>query len=165
MSNKNKKVERPLSPPPPLFFGKKERDYVKQTIDEVVESVIGQTIVYYPIDLEKSNFHALYGEAINKIFLSPVRVYCLVEWTGPKTTTTNYGIDRVYEPIKVHFHKRRLTEDQDLFVREGDFIAYGDSFYEITDLEEPRELFGQNKYRVEITALCTKAREELFDAS
>ena len=33
--------------------------------------------------------------------------------------------------LTAHFHKRRLTEDQNLFVREGDFILYGKDYYEI----------------------------------
>ena len=41
------KWSRPAAPPPPLFFGKKERDLVKQVNDELVEKVIGQQILYY----------------------------------------------------------------------------------------------------------------------
>ena len=67
--------------------------------------------------------------------------------------------------IQVHFHKRRLTEDQDLFVREGDFVSYGDSFYEIVSLEEPKELFGQVDHKMEISAACILAREGVFDGS
>ena len=55
---------QPDAPPPPLFTGKKERDLVKQVNDELIERVIGQTIVYYAIDIQASNFHPLYGEAI-----------------------------------------------------------------------------------------------------
>jgi hypothetical protein len=65
---------QPSAPPPPLFFGKKERDLVKQVNDELIENVIGQTIVYYPIDIVTTNYHSLYGEAIEKTFLPPVRV-------------------------------------------------------------------------------------------
>ena len=43
------KWSRPDNPPPPLFFNKKERDLVKQVNDELIERVIGQTILYYPI--------------------------------------------------------------------------------------------------------------------
>ena len=32
------------------------------------------------------------------------------------------------------FQKRRITEDQDLFVREGDFVRYGAIFYEIVKM-------------------------------
>ena len=52
--------EQPASPPPPLFLGKKERDLVKQVNDELIERVIGQTIAYYPIDIERTNFHRVY---------------------------------------------------------------------------------------------------------
>ena len=57
---------RPAAPPPPLFLGEKERNLVKQVNDELVEKVIGQQILYYPIDMETTNFHDLYGEAIEK---------------------------------------------------------------------------------------------------
>ena len=57
---------QPEAPPPPLFAGKKERDLVKQVNDELIERVIGQQVLYYPIDLNASSFHPLYGEAIEK---------------------------------------------------------------------------------------------------
>ena len=60
MSTKNK-WSQPDSPPPPLFTGKKERDLVKQVNDELIEKVIGQKIVYYPIDVDRTNFHDLYN--------------------------------------------------------------------------------------------------------
>jgi hypothetical protein len=156
---------QPSAPPPPLFFGKKERDLVKQVNDELIENVIGQTIVYYPIDIVTTNYHNLYGEAIEKTFLPPVRVYALVSWNGLETTNADaLGLDKE-SSISVNFHKRRLTEDQDLYVREGDFVLYGDIYYEIMSLSEPRQLFGQTDHKLEITATCSRAREGLFDGS
>ena len=87
-----------------------------------------------------------------------------MEWQGYETETTNLGVDRVSK-ITVHFHKRRLTEDQNLFVREGDFVAYGDEYYEIVTLNEPRQIFGQVEHKMEISAECVKAREGLFDGN
>ena len=52
--------KRPDQPPPPLFLGKKERDLVKQVNDELIENVIGQTILYYSIDLERLILHEIY---------------------------------------------------------------------------------------------------------
>ena len=119
---------RPAAPPPPLFLGKKERDLVKQVNDELVEKVIGQQILYYPIDMETTNFHDLYGEAIEKTFLPPVRVYALVNFDEEGSSyLDSVGIDGSSQ-ITVHFHRRRLTEDQDLFVREGDFVLYGERY-------------------------------------
>ena len=158
------KWKQPGQPPPPLFLGKKERDLVKQINDELVERVIGQQILYYPISIENTDFHPVYGEAIRKNFLNPIRVYALVEWQGYETETTNLGVDRLSK-ITVHFHKRRLTEDQNLFVREGDFVLYGDIYYEIVKLSEPKKLFGQVGESFEISATCKKARKGLFDAT
>ena len=155
---------QPPAPPPPLFLGKKERDLVKQVNDELIERVIGQAIVYYPIDISATNYHSLYGEAIKKTFLPPIRVYALVSWKGIQTQNNEaVGLDKVSE-VSVHFHKRRLTEDQDLYVREGDFVSYGDIYYEIMSLSEPRQLFGQTDHKLEIVASCIRAREGLFDA-
>lgn len=156
------KAVQPEAPPPPLFLGEKERDFVKQINDEVIERVVGQTITYYPMSREHTNYN-LYGEAVQKTFLSPVKVLALVEWEGSKTETKVYGIDRVTN-ITVKFHRRRLTEDQDLYVREGDFVLYGDTFYEIVTLAEPKLLFGQIDYKFEVIAKCIKARESVFNA-
>ena len=160
----NNKWTQPETPPPPLFLGEKERNLVKQVNDELIERVIGQQIVYYPISLEHTNFHSLYGEAIDKTFLPPVRVYALIDWEGESTTTTNLGLDR-RSSITVHFHKKRLTQDQDLFVREGDFIYYGSFYYEIVTLIQPKQLFGQIDHKLEITAKCMRARKGLFNGS
>jgi hypothetical protein len=158
------KWSKPATPPPPLFAGKKEKDLVKQVNDEVIERVVGQTVLYYAISIEHTNFNPVYGEAIQKTFLNPVRVHALVKYDSQSTKTTNLGVDRI-EKISVFFHKRRLTEDQNLFVREGDFILYGDNYYEILTLEEPKWLYGQVETRFEIAAKCVKARRGLFDGT
>ncbi len=157
--------KKPAAPPPPLFLGKKERDLVKQVNDELLEKVIGQQILYYAIDMETTNFHDMYGEAIQKTFLAPIRVYALVEFNDESTHyLEGFGVDRVSQ-ITVSFHKRRLEEDQDTYVREGDFILYGDIYYEIVKLSQPRKLFGQVDQTFEISATCKRARKGLFDAS
>ena len=167
MSNK---WTQPASPPPPLFVGKAERSFVKQINDEIIEKIIGEQVLYFPIDVRRTNFHPLYGEAIKKTFLPPVRVYALIEYNGSDRVQERYGFDNLYN-ITVHFHKRRITEDQDLFVRLGDFMQYDEMYFEIVDVFEPRYLFGQDssftvdETSLEVTAVGKQARKGLFDAS
>ena len=71
MATQNK-WSQPASPPPPLFLGKKERDLVKQVNDELIERVIGQDLLYYAISLQETDFHPIYGEAIEKSFYPPL---------------------------------------------------------------------------------------------
>ena len=159
----DEKWRQPDQPPPPLFLGEKERNLVKQVNDELIERVIGQQIVYYPIDDSITQYNNLYGEAIEKTFLPPVRVYALVDYQSTETKAdTVAGMDK-QNTITIHFHKRRLIEDQDLYVREGDFVLYGETYYEITNLNEPRQIFGQVDHKMEIEAKCIKARHGLFD--
>ena len=159
------KWKKPEQPPPPMFFGEKERNLVKQVNDEIIERVVGQQVLYFPLDIEHTNYHPLYGEAIEKTFLPPVRVHALVEYQGVETQfMQSVGLDKSTK-ISIKFHRRRLTEDQDLFVREGDFVRYGDIYYEIVKLNEPKLLFGQPEHRFEIQADCIRARDGLFNAS
>tara|TARA_Y100001963_G_scaffold155037_1_gene245148 strand:- start:668 stop:1159 length:492 start_codon:yes stop_codon:yes gene_type:complete len=158
------KWKKPNQPPPPLFLGEKERDLVKQVNDEIIERVVGQQILYFAIDIDHTNYHPLYGEAVEKTFLPPIRIHALVEYQGVESTyMANVGVDKATK-ISVKFHKRRLTEDQDLYVREGDFVRYGSIFYEVVKLNEPKLLFGQPEHRFEIQADCIRARDGLFNA-
>jgi len=156
------KWTKPVAPPPPLFLGEKERDLVKQVNDEVIERVIGQAVLYMPLSIEYSKFHPLYGEAIEKSFLPSVRVYALVKFEGRQTKTENFGLDKEYS-ITVKFHQRRLFEDQNLYIKEGDYLMYGESFFEIVKLAETRELFGQFDSRFELEAKCIRTRRGLID--
>lgn len=156
--------KRPTQPPSPMFFGEKEKNLVKQINDEIIERVVGQQVLYFPIDVDSTDFHPIYGEAIEKNFLHPIRVFALVEFQGVETSDLeNIALDKATK-IKVNFHKRRLTEDQNLFVREGDFVRFGEIFYEIVKLLEPKILFGQPETRFEVGAECIRARDGLFNA-
>ena len=163
MADPKDKWKQPENPPSPLFTGQKERDLVKQVNDELIERVIGQQLLYFSLDVDHTNYHSLYGEAMNKTFLPPVLVMALIEWEGLETTyTESMGIDKV-TTMTVHFHKRRLTEDQDLYVREGDMVKYGEQFYQLVKVSEPTQLFGQVENMMEISAKCVKVRRDVFD--
>ena len=49
-----------------------------------------------------------------------------------------------------------------MYVREGDYVLYGDRYYEIVKLNEPKQLFGQIENKFEIVANCIRAREGVF---
>ena len=119
--------------------------------------MVGQVIAYYAIDLETSNFHPIYGESKEKNFLPPVRVYARVETDASEILQNKTGVDRV-QKINVYFHRKRLTEDQKLFVRIGDFVYYDGDYYEIIETRGSKRLFGQAGQKYEVLATCLKAR-------
>lgn len=161
MSDPKNKWSQPSAPPAPMFFGKKERDLVKQVNDELSERIIGQPIAYYPISIEESNFNETYGEAIEKVSLSPVRVFAYVQMDNEQTNE-KYGYE-YQSKLTVNFHRRRLVEDQNLYVRVGDFVQYGDLFYEIVRVfNDTRHYFGQVEHKFQISAECVRARKGAF---
>ena len=94
--------ERPTQPPSPMFFGEKEKDLVKQINDEIIERVVGQQVLYFPIDVDSTDFHPIYGEAIEKNFLHPIRVFALVEYQGVETSDMeNIALDRDWETTSI----------------------------------------------------------------
>jgi hypothetical protein len=160
----NNSWSRPPAPPPKLFTGRKELDFVKQINTELEERVIGEEILYFPLDIQRSNYHQVYGEAIRKVYLPPVHVYCLVEWLGVTTDQKNGIIDR-QDNIVVHFHNRRLVKDQELWVQEGDALLYGNTYFEIQELNFPTQIFGyaEVEFKVEISAKCSCMRRGEFN--
>jgi len=161
MADPKNKWAQPAAPPAPMFFGKKERDLVKQVNDELAERVVGQSLAYYPISIEASNFNDIYGEAIEKVSLPPVRVYAYVEVENEQTHD-RYGYE-YKSKLTVNFHRKRLTADQNLFVRVGDFVQYGDQFYEIVrTYNDTRYYFGQVEHKFQISAECITARAGTF---
>lgn len=162
MPNEDKFKNLP-QPPAPMFMGEKERALVKHINQELEERVIGQQIVYYPIDRERTNYHAIYGEAIDKVFLPPVRVFALVEWEG-KVVSSDSGLSAdTMDKITVNFHNKRLNEDQKLEVTIGDFVLYGQTLYEIMILTTDRQLFGDINQKFQTAAECLRSRLGIMD--
>ena len=161
MADPKNKWDQPAAPPPPMFFGKKERDLVKQVNDELSERIIGQPIAYYPISIDESNFNETYGEAIEKVSLPPIRIYAYVEVDNEQANET-FGYD-YQTKLTVNFSQRRITEDQNVYVRVGDFVQYGDFFYEIVrTYNDTRYYFGQVEHKFQISAECVRARDGAF---
>ena len=166
MSNENR-WSQPLQPPPPLFVGAAERNFVKQINDEVIEKVIGQQILYFPVDVDRTNYN-FYGEALAKTFLPPVRVYCLTSYNESERTQGVYGFDNV-RMIECNFNDRRLSQDQDLYLQVGDFVQYDETFFEVVDVSAPKKtLFGQDRgfadgFKLAVRVTAREARLGLFN--
>jgi hypothetical protein len=149
--------DRPTYAPSPLFANKPEKDFQKQIADEITEFILPGRILYIPVDREKTNFHPIYRECVEKFYLSPIMVPVLVDYRDEDTKISKYGKDR-RSSITIHFHKKRVEEDKDLYVREGDLVFYNQEFHEIMKLQEPEPIWDQIEHKVGITALCIKAR-------
>jgi hypothetical protein len=146
-----------------MFVQEPERDIVKQFGEEVIEDIMGTFVLYLAVDCEKTNFHSVYGESIRKSYYPPIHVPAVIKWEGETTEADSFGLDK-RPKITVFFQERRVKEDLNLMVREGDFVKYGRDIYEIVSLNEDIELFGSFAFKVEIIASCIKARPDVADS-
>lgn len=144
---------------PAMFWGDKEKSFQKQVATELVERVVNEYVLYFPIRVD--NYHPLYGESIVKFYDDPLRLPCIVEWKGTENKNEKFSVDNL-PSIIVHVLKRRVEEDLKLNIVVGDFIQYGRDFYEIVAVEAPTKLFYSFNMYVELNLTCVKARNSVF---
>ena len=126
---------------PRLFLGQREADFFSDITKELIKDVAGQKIFYYTIREDLSDIHEVYEESIYKIFNPPVEVECMVEWQPSEVKTTKYGHEQI-KTISAYLHNRDLL-DRNLSVKQGDYISYGEYFFEITSIVYDKLVYGQ----------------------
>jgi hypothetical protein len=147
---------------PRKFVGTREIAFVNSITRELHQHVVDEEIMYYAILLDKTTVDDLYNEAIKKSWANPVKVTARVLYDNPTTKTGLFGPDSEYAS-EVYFHTQELDQ-RNLKPREGDFIEYGQVFYEITSVTKPQVIFGQINNKLMTRCKLTPSREGQFQA-
>lgn len=142
------------------FITQREVDFVNAIAHELIQNVVGQEIKYYGISIPETQVNDLYSEAIQKTWNPPVSVNALVQWDNQNTVSSNMGQDAQYS-LEVYFHALELTE-RNVLPREGDFVEFGQVFFEITSVTQPQLVFGQVNNKVMTKCVCVPSREGQF---
>jgi len=109
-----------------------------------VKDVVGQYVLLFPVSMINTRLDPIYEEAVQKVFERPIKVDAIVSQTEPENTYTQFGLDRKTK-VEVLLQPRDMI-DKNLIVSVGDFFIYGASVYEINDLVEIDNIFGQDDY-------------------
>lgn len=145
-----------------LFIGRRELDFFNDISRELMKDVIGQKIYYYSVDYARTLVHDVYQEAPQKVFEHPIEIAALVSWNKSELKTGPSGHDSIRE-LTIFLHARDLVYRK-INVVMGDFISYGDSFYEITGVVVNDNVFGQVEYSMGVMLTCVQARQDQFMA-
>lgn len=143
---------------PRLFLGQREADFFADITKELIKDVAGQKIYYYTVREDLSDIHDVYEESLHKIFNPPIEVECLVEWQPSEVKTTQFGHEQI-KTIAAFLHNRDLI-DRDLEVKQGDYISYGEYFFEITSVIFEKLVFGQVERVTSVKLNAKQARLE-----
>ena len=145
-----------------LFATATELAFIDRVNGELLQNVSGQLVNYYAFSKQESEVNDLYGESIRKVWSPPVAIYARVRYNNETVKSTRQGQDSQYS-LEVYFHTAELI-DRNVLPKEGDFVEYGQLFFEITSVTQPQQVFGQIQDRIMTKCVCVPSREGQFQA-
>jgi hypothetical protein len=144
-----------------LFITPREIDFISDITKEIIKDVVGQRVFYYHVREDVSEVHDVYEEAVEKIFDNPVEIDARIEWQDPETSTTNFGVDQ-FRSATAYFQYSDLL-DKEIELEEGDFVSFGQFFYEILKINIDQIAFGQVEYPIGFKVELKQARKGIID--
>ena len=144
-----------------LFITPRELDLISDISQEIIKDVVGQKVYYYKVRKDLTKVHDVYEEAEEKVFNPPVEIDARVEWNQATYTTGKFGSGQMSE-ISVWLQYRDVMYKQ-LDVEAGDYVSYGDTFFEITSAVLDSTIFGQIEYSTGYVMKCKQARKGLIN--
>jgi len=143
-----------------LFIGTREIDFFNDISREVMKDIVGQKIYYYSIDYARTLVNDLYQEAPQKVFHHPIEMNALVQWNQSEQNTGGAGHDAIRK-LEIFLHTRDLIYKR-INVVLGDFISYGEAFYEIVEIRGADTVAGQIEYQMGTKLSVRQARKDQF---
>lgn len=148
---------------PRLFIGDRELKFISDITKELIKDVCGAVIFYYPISELKTVAHDIYNEAVQKVYDNPIEIDALVSANFHEATTVDtFGMDAQYK-LEVFLQWRDLVE-KGIDVNFGDFFSFSNNFYEITERQFIKNIYGMVDQRDGVRIVGTKARDGQFKA-
>jgi len=104
---------------------------------ELLSDVVEQDILYYKISLEDTQVN-IYGEGMEKIYWSPLKLNCLITRGDQVVTSDDFGPDLTRD-ASFAFLREDLV-DVNTVPEVGDIIMWHENYYEV-DLVKENQLF------------------------
>jgi hypothetical protein len=124
------------------IFGRlRDVNTFKKMTRELVEDIISQQVGYYKIVLNNTNIN-MYGESLNKTFVGPVLLNCLIERENFTAKKDDLGLD-YNRPVNFRFFKDHLR-DANVVPEAGDVIMYNELYYEVDGVNENQLILGRD---------------------
>ena len=129
-----------------LFGSARDFNLLTKINRELLSDVVEQEILYYKISLEDTSAN-LYGEALEKIFLTPVKLNCLITRGDQVITVDEMGPDLNRESSFAFL--RKDLEDSVVVPEVGDILLWQENYYEVDTVRENQLFVGRdNSYNL-----------------
>ena len=124
------------------LFGRNRDIQVFNTMNrELLEDIISQQVGYYKVKLNDTSTN-VYGEAMNKYYIGPVLLNCLIERGDFGVSRIEYNIDVIREST-FRFFKNHLI-DANVFPEIGDVVFWNEHFFEVDNVNENQFIVGKD---------------------
>lgn len=124
-----------------LFGSQRDILFFKGIAREVIENIVSTSIGYYKIMLSDTPTN-VYGEAMNKYYIGPVLINCLIERSDTTSTQTDISLD-LNRVFKFRFLKDHLVE-ANVFPEIGDIIMWNENYFEVDNVVENQLIWGKD---------------------
>jgi len=129
-----------------LFGSNRDFNLLTKINRELLSDIIEQEILYYKYSLTETTAN-LYGEALEKIFQTPVKLNCLITRGDQVVTVDEMGPDLNRE---ASFAFLRSDLDSSIIIPEvGYILNWQENFYEVDTVRENQLFVGRdNNYNL-----------------
>lgn len=127
-----------------LFGSRRDIKFFKGIAREVIENIVSTSVGYYKIMLSDTPTN-VYGEALNKYYVGPVLINCLIERGDMVTTQGEVALD-ISREYKFRFLKDHLV-DANVYPERGDIVMWNENYFEIDNIIQNQLIWGKdNEY-------------------
>ena len=124
-----------------LFGSSRDVSTFKGIAKELLENVISQQVGYYKYMLNDTTVN-VYGEGMNRYYIGPILINCLIE-RGDFSTVTKEQVLDVARPATFRFLKDHL-QDANVVPEIGDVIMYNELYYEVDNVNQNQLILGKD---------------------
>lgn len=125
-----------------IFGSGRDFDLLVGINRELLSDVVEQEILYYKISLDDTEAN-IYGEALDKTYLEPTKLNCLITRGDQVVTVDEFGPD-LGRDVSFAFLRRDL-EDIQTVPEVGDIVVWSEDYYQVDKVGENQLFLGRDK--------------------
>ena len=124
-----------------LFGSNRDFDLLVNINRELIKDIVEQEILIYKLNIADTSTN-LYGEALEKTYLEPVKLNCLITRGDQVVDINEFGPDLGREASFALL--RRDLEDIQLVPEVGDIVMWHEDYYEVDTVRENQLFVGRD---------------------
>lgn len=125
-----------------IFGSTSDFSLIRRMNRELLQSIVEQEVLYYKINLETTQVN-IYGETVERKYIQPVKINCLVTRGNQVMSTQDFGPD-MSRDVSFAFLREDLS-DLVTVPEVGDIVFWQEDYYEVDVVRENQLFLGRDE--------------------